>query len=128
MHPIDLRACAVALLAMAATAASAAPADPANPSASVPETRYESSFAYYQVAADEPASPDAVWKSANAAVAGTGLEGGAMRMPGGGSEQAPVATPGGHEGHAMGGHTGMAMPMPDKAPVMNMQHEHGKGH
>ena len=140
MHALTLRHDALALLILAgslASVASAAPVEPADPAAAVPAIRYDSVFNQYRALADEPASPDAVWKSANAAVAGTGHEGHSMNMPMSGPTQAPMAKPFEHAGHSMAEHKSMTMPMemktpesrpPKKAPVMNMQHGHGKGH
>ena len=140
MHAFTLRHKAVALLILAsslATLASAAPAGPADPATAVPAIRYDSVFNQYQALADEPASPDAVWKNANAAVAGTGHEGHAMAMPMSGSTPAPMDKPAAHAVHSMDQHKAMTMPMemkmpesrpPTKAPGMNMQHDHGKGH
>ena len=55
-------ACALSLIAFPAMAQSAAPPDPRDPSASVPPTRYKSSFSGVRPFTEEPIGD---WKAAN---------------------------------------------------------------
>ena len=70
------------LLPVAALAQQGHPVGPADASAPVPVAGYVSAFANYRTAADEQASPDAVWRAANEEVGPNGPHAGHVSMPG----------------------------------------------
>lgn len=111
--------------------AAAPGADLTRADATVKAQPYESVFKNYQPVADEPTSPDKLWRGANDAVARQGDPSGmagmsmdgpmTMPMPGSGGKPMPMdmKMPMNHTtpmpaGHAMPMHK--AMPMPEKAP------------
>ena len=82
---------ALALLPAAALAQQGWQGNPADADAPVPAPVYVSAFANYRPAADHPASPDQVWRSANAEV---------------GNADAHAAQAAPHETHSTGPHVG----------------------
>jgi hypothetical protein len=77
--------------------------DPVSANATVPTVQYQSSFASYRSAADEEATPDAHWISANQEVAGGGHSmHGMHNMNTPGSSTMQMNMHDGHAGHQMG--------------------------
>ncbi len=133
-----LRTCAAACLvlpALAVTAATPDPSDPADPSVTVPTSRYESIFQQYQPDAADPATPDTLWRSANAAVANTGQHGHLMAAPA--SQPEPVTSQNAGKSPSPAGDiapTPTPAPSPPakqapatRAPAAPMHHQHGEG-
>ncbi|MGK5056203.1 hypothetical protein ACQ4WY_04580 [Janthinobacterium sp. LB2P49] len=107
----------LAVLPLAASAASPAastpaPSAPQEAQAPVPAATYRSAFAGYRPAAEDDATPDQAWRSANEKVGKAGGHMGMMKM----------------EGHKMEGHKmPMDKPSPKPATQSAPQHQH-EGH
>ncbi|UQV43262.1 hypothetical protein KIV45_14780 [Janthinobacterium lividum] len=97
-------------LAASPAASTPAPSAPQEAQAPVPAITYRSAFAGYRPAAEDDATPDQAWRSANEKVGKAGGHMGMMKM----------------EGHKMEGHK-MPMdkpsPMPAAQPAPQHQHE-----
>jgi hypothetical protein len=101
-----LIAAAIALLPAVAMANHAHQAlDPASANASVPALQYQSSFFSYRAAADDEATPDARWISANQEVSTNGHSMHNMsNMSAPKAESMQMNMQDGQESHQMGGH------------------------
>ena len=114
-------AIAAGTMSLAATAAEpASKAQPSDPAAATAPLVYTSAFANVPHAAEPQASPDKVWRQANADVGAAGMDG-AMEMPAtppGDGKPGAAATAPDHAHHHM---PGMTMP---PAPSSGASHQH----